>query len=103
VFPYSTRPGTPAARMTQVPGDDAKRHEKILRNAGQSNLGRHLDSMVGTSQMVLVEKSSFGRTETFAPVQLDGGHTPGELVRIAIVGVQGGELTTIHSNTQAAE
>jgi len=103
VFPYSTRPGTPAARMPQVPGDVAKRRAKILRNAGDANLGRHLESLVGTSQMVLVEKSSFGRTETFAPVQLDGGHTPGELVRIAIGGVQGGELTTTNSNTRAAE
>jgi len=107
VFPYSTRPGTPAERMPQVPGDAAKRRARMLRAAGEANLGRHLESMVGTSQMVLVEKSTFGRTETFAPVQLDGGHTPGELVRIAIVGVQGGELTTTHSNTnsntQAAE
>jgi len=103
VFPYSTRPGTPAARMPQIPGDVAKRRAKMLRAAGEANLGRHLESLVGDSQMVLVEKLTFGRTETFAPVQLDGSHTPGELVRIAIVGVQGGELTATHSNTQAAE
>ena len=103
VFPYSTRPGTPAARMPQIPGDVAKRRAKMLRTAGEANLGRHLESLVGDSQMVLVEKPTFGRTETFAPVQLDGSHTPGELVRIAIVGVQGGELTATHSNTQAAE
>jgi len=111
VFPYSTRPGTPAERMPQVPGDVAKRRARMLRVAGDANLGRHLESLVGTRQMVLVEKSTFGRTETFAPVQLDGDYTPGELVRIAIIGVQGGELTTTHpktnsntnSNTQAAE
>jgi len=96
VFPYSTRPGTPAARMPQIPGDVAKRRAKMLRTAGEANLGRHLESLVGDSQMVLVEKPTFGRTETFAPVQLDGSHTPGELVRIAIVGVQGGEHTPTH-------
>ena len=108
VFPYSSRPDTPAARMPQVPGDVTKARAKRLRDAGEAILDRHLDSLVGTEQMVLVEKPTFGRTETFAPVHLDGRHTPGDLVRIDIVGVQGGELTTSHhktqlSNAQAAE
>jgi len=103
VFPYSTRPGTPAARMPQVPGDVAKRRAKILRNAGETILERHLENLLSTEQMVLVEKPTFGRTETFAPVRLDGSYTPGDLVLINIVGVQGGELTTSHSKIQAAE
>jgi len=109
VFPYSTRPGTPAARMPQVPGDIAKARAKQLRTTGEGILAQHMESLIGTEQMVLVEKPTFGRTQTFAPVHLDGSHTPGDLVRIAIVGVDDGELTTSHSHTpshphtQAAE
>ncbi|HEY9080365.1 tRNA (N(6)-L-threonylcarbamoyladenosine(37)-C(2))-methylthiotransferase MtaB [Magnetovibrio sp.] len=107
VFPYSTRPGTPAARMPQVPGDIAKARAKRLRDAGETILKRHLHSLVGTHQIVLVEKPTFGRTETFAPVRLDGTATAGQLLGIDIVGVDGtnggGELISSHHNSQAAE
>jgi len=103
VFPYSTRPGTPAARMPQVPGDVAKARAKQLREAGEATLSRHLQSLVGTRQAVLVEKPDFARTETFAPVHLDGTHSPGTIVDVDIVGHQGGELLTAHTSTQAAE
>jgi len=103
VFPYSPRPGTPAARMPQVPGDAAKARAKQLRDAGEEILEHHLDSLIGTTQAVLVEKPTFGRTQTFAPVLLDGTYTAGALVHLDIVGVQSGELTTTHPNKQAAE
>ena len=103
VFPYSTRPGTPAARMPQVSGDVAKARAKRLRGTGEQILGRHLQSLVGTRQAVLVEKPNFARTESFAPVHLDGTHTPGTIVHVDVVGHQNGELLTVHTSSQAAE
>ena len=47
VFPYSPRPGTPAARMPQVNGAVIKARAKRLREAGEAALARHLASMVG--------------------------------------------------------
>ena len=106
VFPYSARPGTPAARMPQVPGDTAKARAKTLRETGQGILAQHLDALVGTHQTVLVEKPDFGRTETFAPVRLDGHAKPGALQQADLIGVQDGELIAApsqHTDTQAAE
>jgi len=87
VFPYSARPGTPAARMPQVPGDIAKARAKHLREAGKAALGRHLQSLLGTVQPVLMEKPNFGRTESFAPVALSGPADTGTIVTGTIVNV----------------
>jgi len=102
VFPYSTRPGTPAERMPQVPGDVAKTRAKALRQLGTLTRERHLERLVGTTQTVLVEKPDFARTETFAPVRLDGNHTPGSLVSVTLCRHKDGELFTRHTS-QAAQ
>lgn len=103
VFPYSTRPGTPAERMPQVPGDVAKARAKRLRDLGEQQIAQHLKMLDRTDQAVLVEKPDFGRTETFAPVHLDGSHTPGTIATLTITGHKEGELLTAHSKSQAAE
>ena len=36
VFPYSERPGTPAALMPQVPVEERKRRAQILRQEGEA-------------------------------------------------------------------
>jgi len=93
VFPYSKRPGTPAERMPQVPGDVAKSRAKALRNLGQASLEHHFKDLDGTVQAILVEKDGFGRTESFAPVRFDGSVKPGDIVNMQITGSQNGELT----------
>lgn len=109
VFPYSPRPGTPAERMPQVPGDVAKARAKRLRTLGLTNLLTHLTELSGTNQAVLVEKPDFGRTETFAPVRLDGTAEPGCIVTVPVKGLRDGELLTSHTpihplhDEQAAE
>ena len=55
VFPYSPRPGTPAARMPQVARDVAKDRARRLREAGAAALARHLDGEVGQRRRVLTE------------------------------------------------
>ena len=92
VFPYSVRPGTPAARMPQVPGDVAKARAKDLRYAGVAALTKHFESLHGTLQDVLVEKEGFGRTTSFAPVRFDGKAQAGTIVAFRIIGHQDGEL-----------
>lgn len=93
VFPYSARPGTPAAKMPQVAGDIAKARAKRLREAGEAALARHLDELVGTVQPVLLEKPDFGRTETFAPVHLSTPLPAGDIVPVRFIAASGGELT----------
>jgi len=98
VFPYSTRPGTPAALMPQVPGDIRRKRAARLRQAGEAAATRFLDSLVGATATVLIEQNSTGRTEHFAPVQSDVALHDGSLATLRIVGREGdalrGELTT---------
>ena len=76
VFPYSPRPGTPAAKMPQLDGAVIKERAKRLRAAGEAALRRRLDAEVGHTRQVLIESATQGRTEHFLPVAIEGG-TPG--------------------------
>ena len=91
VFPYSPRPGTPAARMPQVAGAVIKERAKALRAVGAAALQRRLASEVGSVREVLIESASQGRTEHFLPVAI-AGETPGAVVRRAIAGNDGMRL-----------
>ncbi|WP_193172283.1 tRNA (N(6)-L-threonylcarbamoyladenosine(37)-C(2))-methylthiotransferase MtaB [Nisaea nitritireducens] len=91
VFPYSARPGTPAARMPQVPGPVRKERAARLRAAGERSLATFLDGLVGSTQSVLVEKPGLARAENFAPVQIEGG-TAGEILSVRITGTDGTRL-----------
>jgi threonylcarbamoyladenosine tRNA methylthiotransferase MtaB len=87
VFPYSERPGTPAARMPQVPVAVRKERAARLREAGNSALGHFLDSRVGTTAAVLVEQADSGRSEHFAMVALDRPAAPGSVHPVRVTGV----------------
>ena len=91
VFPYSPRPGTPATRMPQVPGQIRKARAARLRQVGEAALGAFLESRVGTAARVLVEKPGFGRSEHFAPVETAFG-APGEILPLHITGTARGRL-----------
>ena len=71
VFPYSPRPGTPAARMPQVDAKVRKGRAGRLRLAGEAGLKRFLESRTGTTAQVLVEKDGHGLSQHYAPVRLD--------------------------------
>lgn len=70
VFPYSPRPGTPAARMPQVAGNIRKSRAAILRAEGAKQLQALLAKHDGTLCTVLVEKNNTGHSEHFLPVVL---------------------------------
>ncbi len=91
VFPYSPRPGTPAARMPQVPVGARKARAARLREAGDVALTGFLESRIGATARVLVEKDGFGRCEHYAPVEIDAG-APGEIVAAHITGARDGRL-----------
>jgi threonylcarbamoyladenosine tRNA methylthiotransferase MtaB len=84
VFPYSPRPGTPAARMPQVARDVVKDRARRLRDKGQAALVTHLDAMVGRSYRLLAETRDMGRTEHFTPVRLTAPVEPGRIVPVTI-------------------
>ncbi|MBA7655662.1 Threonylcarbamoyladenosine tRNA methylthiotransferase MtaB [subsurface metagenome] len=92
VFPYSKRPGTPAARMPQVLGGEIRERAKRLRASGEVALRKRLDFDVGAVRDVLIESTIAGRTEHFVPVAI-GGETPGTVRRLAITGHDGVRLT----------
>src|SRR4051794_24729710 len=92
VFPYSPRPGTPAARMPQVAGGEIKARAKRLRAVGEAALQRRLASEIGTTRQVLIESATQGRTEHFLPVAISG-EKPGAVMALAIKGHDGARLT----------
>jgi len=92
VFPYSPRPGTPAARMPQVARDAVKDRARRLRRYGEAALRRHLDGEIGAVRRVLAETGDAGRTEHFTPVRFDDGIAPGQIVEAKITGHDGCRL-----------
>jgi threonylcarbamoyladenosine tRNA methylthiotransferase MtaB len=84
-FPYSPRPGTPAARMPQVDKAVAKARAGRLRALGNAQIEKLALSRVGLVEHVLVEKDGIGRQEQFLPVAVPG-HAAGELIAVRITG-----------------
>jgi threonylcarbamoyladenosine tRNA methylthiotransferase MtaB len=92
VFPYSKRPGTPAARMPQVSGDKIKERASRLRAAGEAALRKRLASEIGMMRHVLIESATQGRTEHFLPVAISG-EISGAVRALTIAGNDGARLT----------
>lgn len=72
VFPYSARPGTPAARMPQLDRGLVKARAERLRAKGSERLFAHLNAGLGQTKPVLMESENLGRTHQFTPVRLSG-------------------------------
>jgi len=85
VFPYSPRPGTPAARMPQCPVEQRRERAARLRAAGAGAVTRFLRSRVGAEASVLVEQDDRGHTEQFAEIRLDRPVPAGTQTRAAII------------------
>ena len=84
VFPYSVRPGTPAARMPQVAGKTIKHRARRLRKKGGAALNRQAKALEATTADVLVETQFSGRTQHFFPVDLVAEATPGEVIKVML-------------------
>ena len=93
VFPYSPRPGTPAARMPQVPGPERRARAAALRSAAEVPRRQFLQGRIGRESRVLLEQPESGRDECFAEVAFDHpAGEPGALVKARITGVAGDRL-----------
>jgi threonylcarbamoyladenosine tRNA methylthiotransferase MtaB len=91
IFPFSPRPGTPAARMPQLPRQVIKERGARLRAKGEEALVRYLSAEVGKIRPVLLEHEDIGRTEQYTPVEL-AGFEAGEIVETRIIGHTGRHL-----------
>ncbi|MEM7296550.1 MAG: tRNA (N(6)-L-threonylcarbamoyladenosine(37)-C(2))-methylthiotransferase MtaB [Pseudomonadota bacterium] len=102
VFPYSPRPGTPAAKMPQVPAAAIKSRAARLRQAGETAVRRHLDSQLARQRAVLMESETLGRTEQFAEVTFETPQHEGAIVATEITGIEGMRLLGAAVAAQAA-
>jgi threonylcarbamoyladenosine tRNA methylthiotransferase MtaB len=92
VFPFSPRPGTPAARMPQVDRDIVKQRARALREKGEAALRAHLDAQVGSRRLVLTERGGVGHTEQFTAVRLAAPVEPGAILDLTMMGHDGRQL-----------
>jgi threonylcarbamoyladenosine tRNA methylthiotransferase MtaB len=92
VFPFSPRPGTPAARMPQLDRTIVKARAQRLRDKGEAALRRYLDAQVGRERQVLTERGGIGRTEQFTAVRLAAAVAPGAILNLTIAAHDGRQL-----------
>jgi threonylcarbamoyladenosine tRNA methylthiotransferase MtaB len=91
VFPFSPRPGTPAARMPQLDRGLVKERAARLRAVGDRLHAAHLDAMIGTVQALLVENTGMAHTENFTLVDAKAWQ-PQMFVPVRISGHNGKNL-----------
>jgi len=92
VFPFSSREGTPAARMPQVNGAVVARRASELRAKGVAALKDHLEGARGRRIKVLMESEAQGRSADFTPVRLEAGAEAGALLDAVVSGDDGASL-----------
>lgn len=89
VFPYSSRPGTPAARMPVVPVAKIRERARRLRALGAASIARYGQNLIGSCQEILAESTTRGRTGQYALVEIHGGiATPGHTAKVRIEGMR---------------
>lgn len=93
VFPYSPRPGTPAARMPQVAGAAIKDRAARLRATGDAAIASHLVAQAGKTHHILMENPRMGRTEQFTEVDFSTDQPEGAIITAQITGHAGARLT----------
>ena len=93
VFPYSPRPGTPAARMPQVGGAAIKDRAARLRDIGAAAVAAHLATQQGKTHRILMENPRMGRTEQFTEVDFSTDQPEGAIITAQITGHAGARLT----------
>ena len=89
VFPFSPRPGTPAARMPQVPSRVVKGRAARLRAAAEAALARHLDRQVGRRIAALVERTGRARAGDFTEIAFEGEAPIGALTEMRLTAHDG--------------
>ena len=94
VFPFSPRPNTPAERMPQLAREVVKARAGRLRAAAAERRSRWLDSLIGSTQPVLIENNAKGHSDSFAPITI-AGTSRGETGRARVTGRDGDHLSAV--------
>jgi threonylcarbamoyladenosine tRNA methylthiotransferase MtaB len=92
VFPYSPRPGTPAARMPPLDPALVKERAARLRAAGAVALQAELSARIGGESDVLIEAPGRGRADCYVSVRFEGEFYAGSIQRMRFAAVQGDTL-----------
>ena len=92
VFPYSSRAGTPAAKMPAVKGPDIKHRAAKLRALGSQKVAAHLKAQYGKTHAILMENPSMGRTEQFTEVVFSTPQAEGCIISAKIIGMRNQQL-----------
>jgi threonylcarbamoyladenosine tRNA methylthiotransferase MtaB len=95
VFPYSVRPGTPAARMPQLDRALIRERAARLRDAGAAALGAELRSRIDSRSAVLIERPGLGRAEFYASVECDSAPPVGSVWQMRLVAARGRNLVGV--------
>ena len=98
VFPYSSRTGTPASKMPQVPKTVIDKRASILRKISNERLNKHLKNKIGSIQNVLVEGNAKGFTEDYSRVSFKEGPEIGKIIPMKIEKKYNNELLGIPTN-----
>ena len=92
IFPYSPRPGTPAARMPQVDPVLVRARAAQLRAAVAAQRAAWLQTLVAKPRVVLAERDGTGHSGEFAPYRLPPGTRAGSLITVTPTGITEGLL-----------
>jgi len=100
VFPFSPRPGAPAADLpSRLPGGELKRRASLLQALGRLKKRQYRERFIGKTMEVLAETSARpglmqGLSGNYIRVLFppSGDSRPGELVRVRIEGFNGENL-----------
>jgi threonylcarbamoyladenosine tRNA methylthiotransferase MtaB len=101
VFPFSPRPGSPAAKMPQVASEIVKERAKHLRDAGAAAVQKHLDAQTGKVLQVLTERGGIGHTQDFTRVRV-GNVPPSQMIDVVVAGNDGKMLEDSKSHLNRA-
>ncbi len=91
-FPYSERPGTPAARMPSVPVPLRRARAAQLRSAAAAHAAAFHRAQLGHPVRVVVERGGTGHTEAFSPIRLTAPHRVGALITVRVTGADAAGL-----------
>jgi len=92
IFPYSPRPGTPAARMPQVHRDVIRKRAAELREAVSALKGKWLERLIGQELSILAERDGSGYTPGFARALVPVGTPPGAILSMRPAQIKEGLL-----------
>ena len=93
IFPYSPRPGTPAARMPQVDPVLVRARAAELRAVVAANRDHWLAGHFGMRHAVLAERDGTGHAPDFARFAVSAGTAPGAIVELTATTLTDGLLT----------